>query len=76
MFDSGIGCVHNIAITSLPGDASSSHPYWQPDIIEPETTITARGDIPVLKPAGLGYAPDLSRIAEVAVRKKLFETRT
>ncbi len=76
MFGSGIGRVHNIAMSFLPGDASASRPYWQPDIIELEATVAARGAIPVLNPADVGYAPDLSRIAEVAVRKELFESRT
>jgi o-succinylbenzoate synthase len=81
MLESGIGRAHNIAMSSLPGfvlpgDVSASRRYWQQDIIEPEVTVTARGTIPVPKQPGLGYTPDLARIARVTVRKEFFESRT
>jgi O-succinylbenzoate synthase len=81
MLESGIGRAHNIAMSSLPGftlpgDVSASRRYWKEEIIEPEVTVTAQGTIQVPKQAGLGYTPDLERIAKVTVRKELFESRT
>jgi O-succinylbenzoate synthase len=50
MLESGIGRVHNIAIStlpnfSLPGDVSASKRYWKQDIIEPEVTVSREGFI-------------------------------
>lgn len=45
MLESGIGRVHNIAMSSLagfvlPGDVSASQRYWEEDIIDPEVEVT------------------------------------
>ncbi|MCL5005567.1 MAG: o-succinylbenzoate synthase [Acidobacteria bacterium] len=81
MLESGIGRAHNIAMSSLPGftlpgDVSASRRYWKEDIIDPEVTVTGKGTIAVPKEPGLGYRPNLARIATVTVRKDLFESRT
>ena len=52
MLESGIGRSHNIALStlenfSLPGDVSASRRYWAEDIIEPEVTVSAAGEIRV-----------------------------
>jgi o-succinylbenzoate synthase len=61
MLESGIGRVHNIAMSTLPGfvlpgDLSASQRYWQEDIIEPEVTVTRKGTIQVPQSPGLGYS--------------------
>src|SRR5258708_24972803 len=52
MLETGIGRAHNIALSSLqnfslPGDVSASRRYWTEDIIEPEVTVSAKGEIKV-----------------------------
>ncbi len=57
MLESGIGRSHNIALStlenfSLPGDVSASARYWAEDIIEPEVTVSAEGEITIpIRPA-------------------------
>jgi O-succinylbenzoate synthase len=60
MLESGIGRVHNIAVSSLagytlPGDVSASRRYWDEDLVEPAVEVTPRGTIPVPTAPGLGY---------------------
>jgi len=50
MLESGVGRVHNIAMStlanfSLPGDVSASKRYWKEDIIEPEVGVSREGFI-------------------------------
>ena len=50
MLESGVGRVHNIAMStlanfSLPGDVSASKRYWKEDIIEPEVEVSRDGFI-------------------------------
>lgn len=57
MLETGIGRAHNIALSSLenfslPGDVSASRRYWAEDIIEPEVTVSAVGEIA----GALGFA--------------------
>jgi len=78
MLESGIGRVHNIAMSALPGftlpgDVSASKRYWAEDIIDPEVTVTAHGTIRIPQTPGLGYAPNLERIEKLTVRKEIFE---
>ena len=61
MLESGIGRVHNIAMSTLPGfvlpgDVSASKRYWDEDIIEPEVQVTPSGTILVPQCPGLGYS--------------------
>jgi o-succinylbenzoate synthase len=77
MLESGIGRAHNIALSSLrgftlPGDVSASKRYWKEDIIEPEVAITPHGTIRVPQTPGLGFSPNLDRIAKATVRKECF----
>jgi O-succinylbenzoate synthase len=61
MLESGIGCAHNIAMSTLagfylPGNISASEGDWSEDIIDPEVEVTARGTIEVPKNPGIGYS--------------------
>src|SRR5664279_3682758 len=60
MLESGVGRAHNIALSTLenfrlPGDVSASAHYWNEDIIEPEVTVTAEGEILISDAPGRGY---------------------
>lgn len=60
MLESGVGRLHNVAITTLPGftlpgDTAASSRYWQEDIIEPAVTVSPQGTIRVPEAPGLGY---------------------
>jgi len=73
MLESGIGRVHNIAMSTLPGfvlpgDVSASRRYWDEDIIEPEVEVSASGNIEVPRSAGLGYSVRRDRIEQLTVQ--------
>ena len=74
MLETGIGRSHNIALSSLPnfslpGDVSASKRYWKDDIIEPDVTVSAAGEITVPTAAGRGYALREDLIERITVRK-------
>lgn len=76
MLEAGIGRAHNIALStlenfSLPGDVSASQRYWQQDIVEPEITVTAQGEIEVPTTPGRGYAVRTDLIDKLTVRKEV-----
>jgi o-succinylbenzoate synthase len=78
MLESGIGCAHNIAMSTLPnftlpGDVSASRRYWTEDIIEPEVEITPKGTIRVPTAPGIGYAPRLDRIEALTKQREVLE---
>jgi O-succinylbenzoate synthase len=80
MLETGIGRVHNIALSSLPnfslpGDVSASARYWAQDIIEPEVTVSAKGEITVPTGAGSGYAVLRGRIEDLTVRKQTLRAK-
>jgi len=73
MLETGIGRAHNIALSSLPnfslpGDVSASARYWEHDIIEPEVTVSAQGEITVPTEVGSGFVVNQERIGRLAVR--------
>jgi len=73
MLETGIGRSHNIALASLPnftlpGDISASQRYWVEDIIEPEVTVSAQGEIAVPETPGRGFTVRLDRIERCTVR--------
>jgi O-succinylbenzoate synthase len=75
MLETGIGRVHNIALSSLPnfslpGDVSASKRYWSHDIIEPEVTVSPTGTITVPTTPGSGFAVLPDRIERITVRKR------
>ena len=76
MLESGIGRVHNIALSTLPnftlpGDVSASARYWKQDIIEPEVEVTPQGTIRVPQGPGIGYTPNVERIEALTVNKEV-----
>jgi o-succinylbenzoate synthase len=75
MLESGIGRSHNIALStlenfSLPGDVSASKRYWKEDIIEPEVTVTAQGEIVVPETPGRGFEVRTDLVEKLTVRKE------
>jgi O-succinylbenzoate synthase len=75
MLETGIGRAHNIALSSLenftlPGDVSASRRYWAEDIIEPEVTVSAAGEIQVPRIAGRGFEVRTELIERLTVRKE------
>ncbi len=75
MLESGIGRAHNIALStlenfSLPGDVSASARYWSEDIIEPEVTVSAAGEIAIPDSPGRGYEVKTDLVERLTVRKQ------
>jgi O-succinylbenzoate synthase len=75
MLETGIGRAHNIALSSLqnfslPGDVSASRRYWTEDIIEPEVTVSAKGEIEVPDGIGSGFTVRRDRIDALTVRRQ------
>ncbi|MGA3211815.1 MAG: o-succinylbenzoate synthase [Terriglobales bacterium] len=75
MLESGIGRVHNVALSALanftlPGDVSASRRYWKEDIIEPEVTVSPAGLIEVPDPPGLGFQVKTDLIEKLTFRKE------
>jgi o-succinylbenzoate synthase len=75
MLETGIGRAYNIALASLPGftlpgDLSPSARYWQRDIVSPEWTMDASGDVAVpLDRPGIGVAVDEEQVEALTVRR-------
>jgi O-succinylbenzoate synthase len=79
MLETGIGRAHNIALSSLsnfslPGDVSASKRYWVEDIIEPEVTVSAKGEIMVPTGIGSGFVVRRDRIQKLTVRQATVST--
>jgi o-succinylbenzoate synthase len=75
MLEAGIGRSHNIALASLenfslPGDVSASARYWAEDIIEPEVTVSSKGEIQIPDIPGRGYEVRADLIESLTVRKE------
>jgi O-succinylbenzoate synthase len=73
--ESGVGRVHNIALSSLenfrlPGDVSASKRYWKEDIIEPEVEVSPTGTISISDESGTGYRVREDLIEKLTVRKE------
>jgi O-succinylbenzoate synthase len=71
MLESGVGRVHNIALStlpnfSLPGDVSASKRYWKEDIIEPQVEVSREGFID----AETQYRVREDLVERVTVRKE------
>ena len=80
MLESGVGRVHNVAMStlpnfSLPGDVSASRRYWDEDIIEPEVQVTPQGTIRVPTAPGLGFAVRRARIEQLTQRQETWRAR-
>lgn len=77
MLESGVGRLHNVAITTLPGftlpgDTAASRRYWVEDIIEPEVTVTPDGRIEVPQSPGIGHHVREQRIRDMAIGTERF----
>jgi len=75
MLEAGVGRAHNVALSTLenfrlPGDVSASARYWTEDIIEPEVTVTAEGEIVVPDSPGRGYEVRTDLVETLTVRKE------
>jgi O-succinylbenzoate synthase len=75
MLETGIGRAHNIALSSLqnfslPGDVSASARYWAEDIVEPEITVSAVGEIAIPDTPGRGYEVRTEVVERLTVRKE------
>ena len=75
MLESGVGRAHNIALSTLPnftlpGDVSASARYWKEDIIEPEVTVNAQGEIVISDAPGRGYEVRTDLVEKLTVRKE------
>ncbi len=75
MLETGIGRSHNIALSTLegftlPGDVSASARYFTEDIIEPEVTVSAEGEIAISDTPGRGYEVRAELIEKLTVRKE------
>ncbi len=80
MLETGIGRMHNIALSSLPnfklpGDVSASARYWAQDIIEPEVTVSKKGEIEVPTSVGSGYRVLPERIEALTVRRQTLRAK-
>jgi O-succinylbenzoate synthase len=80
MLETGIGRAHNIALSSLPnfslpGDVSASSRYWEQDLIEPEVTVSAKGEIVVPTTAGRGFEVQRERIEALTVRRQTLRAK-
>lgn len=79
MLESGIGRSHNIAVSTLenyvlPGDVSASKRYWAEDIIEPEVTVSPKGEIVIPDTPGRGYEVRTDLVERLTVRKHEIRT--
>ena len=75
MLESGVGRAHNIALStlenfSLPGDVSASARYWADDIIEPDVTVSRRGEILIPDIPGRGYEVRTDLVDQLTVRRE------
>jgi O-succinylbenzoate synthase len=75
MLESGVGRMHNVALSTLPnfrlpGDVSASKRYWKEDIIDPEVEVSPEGMIAVRDEPGTGYNVREDLIEKLTVRKK------
>lgn len=80
MLESGVGRVHNIAVSSLPGyslpgDVSASQRYWVEDIIEPEVTVSPQGTIRIPDTPGLGYHVRRDLIERLTLEKETWRAQ-
>jgi o-succinylbenzoate synthase len=80
MLESGIGRVHNIALSTLenfrlPGDVSASKRYWKEDIVNPEVEVTPQGTIIIRDQPGTGYRVREDLIEKLTTRKETIRPR-
>jgi O-succinylbenzoate synthase len=77
MLESGIGRAGNVAIASLPnfklpGDLSASNRYFSEDIVEPEFTVDANGQMRIPTGDGIGVDVVLDKLDRVTIKSEVF----
>jgi O-succinylbenzoate synthase len=77
MLESGIGRVHNVALSSLenfslPGDVAASKRYWTEDVIDPPVEVSLQGTITQSTGSGIGYLVKESALDRFTVRSRVF----
>ncbi len=77
MLESGIGRVHNIALSTLsgfilPGDVSASRRYYAHDTVIPPVEVTPSGTIQLSEKPGIGYDLNWDVIERASVRTRDF----
>lgn len=80
MLETGVGRIHNIAMSSLPGfslpgDVSASKRYWEEDLIDPPVEVTSNGTIRVPTNPGLGYHVRHDLVERLTVEKETWRVR-
>jgi o-succinylbenzoate synthase len=80
MLESGVGRAYNVALATLPnfkiaGDISPSSRYWLRDVVTPEWTMDARGEMAVPTAPGLGVTVDVDRVDDLTVRSETLDAR-
>jgi O-succinylbenzoate synthase len=76
MLESGIGRLHNVALSSLenfslPGDVAASARYWEEDIVHPPIEVSSEGQI-VQRDFSPGYYVKEDLIERLTVRSQTF----
>lgn len=77
MLETGVGRLHNIALTALPGftlpgDTAPSARYFDEDIIDPPVAFSRPGVLTVEDLAGVANRVNRSRMAQWTVQKESF----
>jgi O-succinylbenzoate synthase len=80
MFETGIGRLHNIAITSLPGftlpgDTAPSRRYFEEDVIDPPVDFNRPGYLAVERLAGVQARVCRERLRRWTVAEEVFKRR-
>ena len=81
MFETGIGRLHNIALTALsgftlPGDTAPSERYFSEDVIDPPVCFARPGWLAVEPLAGVGSRVRPERLERWTVAKKHFDRQS
>jgi o-succinylbenzoate synthase len=76
MLESGIGRLHNVALSSLenfslPGDVAASARYWEEDIVHPPVEVSSDGQI-TQRDFSPSYYVKEDLIARLTVRSQIF----
>lgn len=78
MLETGVGRLHNIALTSLPGftlpgDTAPSARYFEQDVIEPPVVFSKPGMLAVESLCGVADRVQGQRIEQWSVHKEIFQ---
>jgi O-succinylbenzoate synthase len=79
MLESGIGRVHNLHLSclpgfTLPGDIAASKRYFDRDLIDPPVELCADGTVGVPAGPGTGVEPVARRLADATLRREVFQS--